>query len=47
MHPKETDRMAHSVDPDIGAVWSTLFAQTYLPEDLGPLGTCLDDGNPL
>ena len=41
--PKDADRMANSVDPDqtapLGAVWSgsTLFAQVYLSENLGPL----------
>ena len=41
--PTDTDRMANSVDPDqtapLGAVWSgsTLFAQPYLSENLGPL----------
>ena len=43
MGPKDADRMANSVDPDqtapLGAVWSgtTLFAQTYLTENLGSL----------
>ena len=43
MHPKDAARIANSVDPDqtapLGAVWSgsTLFAQTYLSENLGSL----------
>ena len=43
MSPKYADGMANSVDPDqtapLGAVWSgsTLFAQTYLSENLGSL----------
>ena len=43
MCPKGADGMANSVDPDqtapLGAVWSgpTLFAQTYLSENLGKL----------
>ena len=42
MDPKDADGMANSVDPvrtaPLGAVWSasTLFAQTYLSENLGP-----------
>ena len=41
MHPKDADGMVNSVDPDqtapLGAVWSwsTLFAHTYLSENLG------------
>ena len=43
MHPNDADEMANSVNPDqtapVGAVWSgsTLFAQTYLSENLGTL----------
>ena len=43
MHPKYADEMANSVDPDqtapVGAVGSgsTLFAPTYLSENLGIL----------
>ena len=42
MHPKDTDVIANSVDPDQTAplgVWSgsALFAQTYLSEYLGLL----------
>ena len=43
MSPKDADGMANSVDPDqnapLGAVWSgsALFAQAYLPENLGSL----------
>ena len=40
MHPKDAAEIANSVDPDpLGAVWSgsALFAQTYLPENLGSL----------
>ena len=43
MHPKDAEEIANSVDPDqtapLGAVWSgsALFAQTYLPENLGTL----------
>ena len=43
MHPKDTDGMANSVDPDqtapLEALWSgsTLFAQTCLSENLGIL----------
>ena len=43
MSPKYADKMADIVDPDhtapLGAVWSgsTLFAQTCLSENLGPL----------
>ena len=39
MCPKNADRMANSVDPDLGAVWSgsALFAQTCLSENLGKL----------
>ena len=43
MSPNDTDGMANSVDPDqtapVGAVWSgsALFAQAYLPENLGSL----------
>ena len=43
MSPNDADGMANSVDPDqtapLGAVWSgsTLFAQTYLSENLGSL----------
>ena len=43
MHPKDAAGMANRVDPDqtarLGAVWSvsTLFAQNYLSENLGPL----------
>ena len=42
----DADRMANSVDSDqtapSGAVWSgsTLFTQTYLSENLGPLQYC-------
>ena len=50
MHPNNADGMANSVDPDqtapLGTVWygSTLFAQTYLSENLGSLWytVCLD-----
>ena len=35
--PKDADRKANSVDPDLG---STLFAQTYLSENLGSLQFC-------
>ena len=43
MCPKDVDGIANSVDPDqtapLGAVWSgsTLFAQTYLSENLGTI----------
>ena len=41
MSPKDADEMANSVDPDQTAplVWSgsTLFALTYLSENLGSL----------
>ena len=44
MCPKDVDGIAYSVDPDqtappLGAVWSgsTLFAQTYLSENLGTI----------
>ena len=43
MRPKDAEWIASSVDPDqtapLGAVWSgsTLFAQTYLAENLGSL----------
>ena len=42
MHPKDAEGIANSVDPDQtapGAVWSgsTLFAQTYLSENLETL----------
>ena len=43
MCPKDAAGIANSVDPDqtapVGAVWSgsTLFAQTYLSENLGSL----------
>ena len=43
MSPNIADSIANSVDPDqtapLGAVWSgsTLFAQTYLSENLGSL----------
>ena len=42
MHPKDADRMATSVNPDQTATLavcsgSTLFAQTYLSENLGKL----------
>ena len=39
MSPNDTDGMANSVDPDLGAVWSgsALFAKTYLSENLGSL----------
>ena len=37
MHPKDADRMANSVDPDQTALESTLFAETYLSENLGSL----------
>ena len=40
MHPKDAAGIANSVEPDqtapLGAVWS-LFAQTYLSENLGSL----------
>ena len=40
MRPKDADRMANSVDPDLGAVWSgpTMFALAYLSKNLGSLG---------
>ena len=43
MSPNNADEMANSVDPDqtapLGAVWSgsSLFAKTYLSENLGSL----------
>ena len=37
MDPKDEGRMANSVDPDQTAPGSTLFAQTFLSENLGPL----------
>ena len=43
MCPEDVDGMANSADPDqtapLGAVWSgsTLFAQTYLSENLGTI----------
>ena len=43
MCPKDLDGIAYSVDSDqtapLGAVWSgsTLFAQTYLSENLGTI----------
>ena len=43
MSPNDADGMANSADPDqtapLGAVWSgsALFAQAYLPENLGSL----------
>ena len=43
MHPKDTDRMANSVDSDLSASLravgsgSTLFARNYLSENLGSL----------
>ena len=39
MHPKDTTRIANSVDPDQTAVWSgsALFAQTCLSKNLGSL----------
>ena len=43
MCPKDVDGIANSVDPDqtapVGAVWSgsTLFAQTYLSENLATI----------
>ena len=43
MHSNHAAGIANSVDPDqtapLGAVWSgsALFAQTYLPENLGSL----------
>ena len=46
MHPKQTEGIANSVDPDktvpLGAVWSgsALFAQTCLSENLGTLRYC-------
>ena len=35
MHPKDADRMAKSADPDQSLIWSTLFAQACLSENLG------------
>ena len=34
MSPNDADRMANSVDPDLGAVWSesTLFARPVCPK---------------
>ena len=44
MCSKDADGIANSIDPDktapfLGAVWSgsALFAQTYLPKNLGSL----------
>ena len=43
MCPKDVDGIANNVDPDqtapVGAVWSgsTLFAQTYLSENLATI----------
>ena len=41
MGAKDAAGMANSVDPDqtapVGAVWSTLFTQTCLSENLGSL----------
>ena len=39
MSPNDTDGMANSVVPPLGAVWSgsALFAQAYLSENLGSL----------
>ena len=39
MHPKDTEGIANSVDPDLGAVWSgpAPFAQTCMSENLGTL----------
>ena len=39
MSPNDADGMANSENPDQTAVWlgSALFAQAYLPENLGSL----------
>ena len=39
LHPKDTEGIANSIDPDLGAVFSgsALLAQTCLSENLGTL----------
>ena len=37
MSPNDADGMANSVDPRSSLIWSALFAQAYLSENLGSL----------